>query len=116
MTHRVWIDDLRKAENFLDNPEGVVSISEARLARKYVVENAETIEVLYLAHFLGHQTITGEHMMEKIRYRLELFKNLKTIYLHSSDNKVVARTLERHQEHFKEHGINVIDAPYREKD
>lgn len=117
MVSKLWIDDIRKAENFLGkDAEGVVSMSEARSARKYLVDNAETIEVLYLDNFLGHQTITGENIMEKIRYRLQFFKKLKTIYLHSSDNSVVARILERHKEHFKEHGVDVVDAPYREND
>jgi hypothetical protein len=116
MIKRLWIDDMRKAEHYLDNVDGVVSESDARLARKLVIENEDTVEIIYLDNFLGHPSITGEHIMGRINYRLDKFKNLKKIYLHSSDDKVVARTLERHKESFKAHGIDVIDAPYRDHD
>lgn len=116
MVKRLWIDDMRKAERYLDNVDGVVSESDARLARKLVIESEDTVEIIYLDNFLGHPSITGEHIMDRINYRIERFKNLKTIYLHSSDDKVVARTIERHKESFKAHGIDVIDAPYRDHD
>lgn len=116
---KLWIDDVRNPERFLgkEKAEGVVWKKEAWSARNYLFkEVSEDIDTLYLDNFLGDRQITGESMLETLVFRLRKFPKLKKIYLHSSDDRVVDRCIEKYKEKLAEHGIELIDAEYREHD
>lgn len=116
---KLWIDDIRNPERFLgkEKAEGVVWKNEAWSARIYLFKEVnEDIETLYLDNFLGDHQITGESMLGTLAFRIKKFPKLKQIYLHSSDDRVVARCIEKYKEKFAENDIELIDAPYREHD
>jgi len=116
---KLWIDDIRSPENFLskEQVEGIVCKNEAWSARTFLFKEVnEDIEVLYLDNFLGDRQITGETMLSTLSFRVKTFPKLKKIYLHSSDDRVVARCIEKYKEKLAEHGIELIDAEYREHD
>lgn len=113
----VWVDDLRDPKRFIgEHAEKVLWLKEARPAINYLLkEVSDQVEVLYLDHFLGDRTFTGESIVSKISYRLDNFTKLKTIYLHSSDDAVVEKVLSRFKEKFENAGIELLEAPYRFK-
>lgn len=116
---KLWIDDIRNPERFLgkEKAEGIVWKKEAWSARNYLFKEVnEDIDTLYLDNFLGDRQITGESMLETLAFRLRKFPKLKKIYLHSSDDRVVDRCIEKYKEKLAEHGIELIDAEYREHD
>lgn len=115
----LWIDDQRTPAKYLgkEKAESIVCKNEAWSARNFLFKEVNNdVEVLYLDNFLGDRQITGETILSMLSFRIKNFPKLKKIYLHSSDDRVVARCIKDYKEKFSENGIELIDAEYREHD
>lgn len=116
---QLWIDDLRDPMRYLGPAsKDVMWKCEAWDARGYLFsdEVASVLEVLYLDNHLDDDDITGEDLLAMVAFRTEMFPCLKTVYLHSSDNDAVARMLRNYSSMLEEVNIQLVEAPYREKD
>jgi hypothetical protein len=117
----LWIDDLRNPEKYLSSDElvGLVWKNEAWSARKYLfTEVLNEIEILYLDNFLGDKSITGEKILSKISFKVGregYFENLKTVYLHTSEDSILEKCLDLYTEKLNAAGIELLKAPYIRK-
>lgn len=116
MSKKVWIDDQRAPQDFLSAAEceGVVWIKKIREAIRYIKEHAEEIEVMYLDYYMDDPYLDGsEFVFEVLHSRKEKsFVNLKTVYLHSSDETAIEEMME-YAEEIKAFGVDMLPAPYR---
>lgn len=123
----LWLDDLRDPRYFLgeEKSKGIVWEKNARIGRRilFAQETTNEIEVLHLDNFMGDRTITGETILDKISYKITCrsmenrnehtyLKNLKTVYLHSSDEAVIQRCLDKHKEKLAQYGVSLEKATY----
>ena len=116
---QLWIDDLRDPMRYLGPAsKDVMWKYEAWDARSYLFsdEVASVLEVLYLDNHLDDDDITGEDLLAMVAFRTEMFPCLKTVYLHSSDDEAVARMLRNYGSLLEKENIQLVEAPYREKE
>lgn len=119
-TKKLWIDDLRDPQRFLKNQplENVIWISKIRDALDVVLYNDDGIEFdeIFLDHYMDEDHLTGTTLLNDLFYALktECIQRpyLKTIQLHSSENTIVKKALEKYQDGFKELGIELKKAKY----
>lgn len=116
MSKKVWIDDERAPEDFLSAAEceGIVWIKKIREAIRYIKEHAEEIEVMYLDYYMDDLYLDGSELVfEVLHGRKEgSFANLKTVYLHSSDETAIDDMME-YADEIKALGVDMLPAPYR---
>jgi len=116
MSNKVWIDDERAPQDFLSAAEceGIVWIKKIREAIRYIKEHAEEIEVMYLDYYMDDLYLDGSELVfEVLHGRKEgAFSNLKTVYLHSSDETAIDEMME-YAEEIKALGVDMLPAPYR---
>jgi len=116
MSKKVWIDDERAPQDFLSAAEceGIVWIKKIREAIRYIKEHAEEIDVLYLDYYMDDLYLDGSELVfEVLHGRKEgSFTNLKTVYLHSSDEDAIDEMME-YAEEIKTLGVDMLPAPYR---
>ena len=111
---RIWIDDWRNPQSFLKNEaEGVLWLKQIKPALDYVDKHAEEIEVLYLDHWMDDDYLNGFDFVSNILDDgREKYKNLKNIYFHSGDDKVIEEVM-FYEDMLKEIGVVLLIAPYR---
>lgn len=110
-----WIDDRIDPQDRLKNEklEKTIWLKEIIPALEIVEKNSENIEYLYLDYFMDHYYIYGNEFLFLIMYMgKEKFKNLKTIYLHSSDEGMVDDMLFKYEKDFENIGIKLTKANY----
>lgn len=110
-----WIDDRRDPKYSLEKEkmDNITWLKEIVPALNIVEENAENIEFLYLDYFMDHDYIYGNEFLFLIMYMgKEKFKNLKTIFLHSSDKGIVEDMIFKYKETFDDMEINLEEAKY----
>lgn len=110
-----WIDDRRDPKYSLEKEkmDNITWLKEIVPALDIVEENAENIEFLYLDHFMDHDYVYGNEFLFLIMcLGKEKFKNLKTIFLHSSDKGIVEDMIFKYKETFDDMEINLEEAKY----
>ena len=113
---KVWIDDERNPKDYLSEKEAecVIWIKEIREALNLFLKNSAEIEVLYLDYYMDSPVIFGSEFVYYAMRGNKMFPNLKTIYLHSSDELAIDELMEL-APNLKNRGISLEVAPYRNK-
>lgn len=114
----IFIDDIRNPEQFLGSecPVDIVWIKNYPDAVDYLLENQATITEVHLDQYLGDDPMhLGSNLLELIRMHLDFdhkFKEVKKIYLHSSDSSIIDDLIEIHGDFFKSQNVELIDNHY----
>jgi hypothetical protein len=113
---KVYIDDIRDPARYLnaEQAEGIVWIKEWWEAKRFLIENAATLEVIHFDHYMDEPTLTGKDLFFMVAGDCmwgdkEEWKNLKQIYLHSSDSDMVEEMIEDYQEELAKAGVELIN-------
>jgi hypothetical protein len=108
ITH-LYIDDLRDPVRYLGAERGgqMTWVKDWWEAKGVLRDHATTLEEIHFDHYLGDNH-TGGQLFEMIMYRLDRFPALKRCYLHSSDQVIVNRLIDRHDIKAKAHSVELI--------
>lgn len=113
---KVYIDDIRDPARYLnaEQAEGIVWIKEWWEAKRFLIENAATLEVIHFDHYMDEPTLTGKDLFFMVAGDCmwgdkEEWKNLKQIYLHSSDSDMVEEMIKEYQEVLANAGVELTN-------
>lgn len=113
---KVYIDDIRDPARYLtpEQADGIVWIKEWWEAKRFLIENADTLEVIHFDHYMDEPTLTGKDLFFMVAGDCmwgdkEVWKNLKQIYLHSSDSDMVEEMVETYSEELASAGVELIN-------
>lgn len=113
---KVYIDDIRDPARYLnaEQAEGIVWIKEWWEAKRFLIENAATIEVIHFDNYMDEPTLTGKDLFFMVAGDCmwggkEEWVNLKQIYLHSSDSDMVEEMVETYSEELASAGVELIN-------
>lgn len=112
---KYWIDDRRDPKDSLGKEsEQVVWLKEIIPAIHEVEDNASEVEVLYLDHYMDSDHIFGsELIMIVLCMGKETFPKLEKIYLHTSENTIIKRLVDKYSKRLADMGIQLLEAKYR---
>lgn len=117
---KVYIDDIRDPQKYLtpELADGIVWLKEWWEAKRFLIENAAEIEVIHFDHYMDEPTLTGTDLFMMVAGDCmwgdkEHWPNVKTIYLHSSDEDTIEELLENYAEPMRKAGVEVINNSQR---
>lgn len=116
---KVYIDDLRDPNKYLSTElaDGIVWIKKWWDARNFLNDNHDKIEVIHFDHYMDERHHTGGDLLEMVYFHKVHgdgdYPALKTVYLHSSDETIVERLIERFKVKFAEHGVEMVNNSQR---